>query len=374
MDCTRDADGFVVPSRPASSKSPAQARGMAWSGSYAGSVGPSEVLWGAPNTGSGRSASKSLVEAYDYRVVNLAFNGIHLRSPCDSLPNDIAALVNEVRKTCDPSGPTFEEVKGDKALYALAMVPAAESYVKEHFNNRISANPGLLSELRRSDRQPMFKSMVPRAPSTLAKVSPPVPDMLYGYNRDLALQPEQQRQVMSDMVVNTQNLIYPFFTVEFKGDSPGGAGSLWVATNQCLGGSATCVSIAERQNSELRRSGSENIVPIPTAAFSLAMSGTEARLHVSWRDAGSGNHYMQQIECFVLQRPEHSIELRNYVLSIINWGIGERLKEIRASLDMLAEEGRKRAAKIQSWPALSEGGDSSVGSVCSGGRKRQRTR
>ena len=50
------------------------------------------------------------------------------------------------------------------------------------------------------------------------------------------------------MVANTQGLVYPFFVIEFKADGPGGSGSMWVATNQCLGGSASCVKIAERLN------------------------------------------------------------------------------------------------------------------------------
>lgn len=53
------------------------------------------------------------------------------------------------------------------------------------------------------------------------------------------------------MVANSQNLIYPFFVIEYKGDGPSGVGSLWVTTNQCLGGSASCVRLAERFNRQL---------------------------------------------------------------------------------------------------------------------------
>ena len=51
-----------------------------------------------------------------------------------------------------------------------------------------------------------------------------------------------------EMVANTHDLMYLFFTIEFKSDSLEGSGSLWAATNQCLRGSVSGVNIAERLN------------------------------------------------------------------------------------------------------------------------------
>lgn len=56
-----------------------------------------------------------------------------------------------------------------------------------------------------------------------------------------------------------------------------------VATNQCLGGLASCVNIAERLNHQLRHCKSKEVCQIDNAAFSVTMSGTEARLYVSWK-------------------------------------------------------------------------------------------
>jgi hypothetical protein len=45
----------------------------------------------------------------------------------------------------------------------------------------------------------------------------------------------------TEHTANSQELIYPFLVIELKGDGPT-AGSLWVATNQCLlSGAATCM-------------------------------------------------------------------------------------------------------------------------------------
>jgi hypothetical protein len=52
--------------------------------------------------------------------------------------------------------------------------------------------------------------------------------MLYGYNSVRAF-PQQQAQLLSignEMVANTQDLMYPFFVIEFRADGPGESGSM----------------------------------------------------------------------------------------------------------------------------------------------------
>jgi len=111
-------------------------------------------------------------------------------------------------------------------------------------------------------------------------------------------------------------LIYPFFVIEFKADGPGGSGSMWVATNQCLGGSASCVNIAECLNRQLRQCENKKVQPMGSAAFSIAMNGTEARLYVSWKH-DELDYYMRNVKSFLLQEPEQYVQFRKYVLNII---------------------------------------------------------
>jgi hypothetical protein len=192
----------------------------------------------------------------------------------------------------------------------------------------------------------MAKRAVPDVGSKL-KVSTPYPDMLYGYN-SLGAFPQQQAQLRTmtnEMIANTQDLLYPFFVIEFKADGPGGSGSLWVATNQCLGGSTSCVNIAEGLNHHLRQGNSKEVQPINSAAFSIAMNGTEARLYVSWKH-NELDYYMKHVDSFLLQKPLDHIEFRKHVLNIIFWGRDERLNKIRDSLNSLLEESRKAASQI----------------------------
>jgi len=79
------------------------------------------------------------------------------------------------------------------------------------------------------------------------RASNPVPDMLYGYNRTAFRQQQAQLIAMGvDPVANDQGLVYPFFAIEFKGDGPSGGETMWVTTNRCLGGAASCVKVVER--------------------------------------------------------------------------------------------------------------------------------
>jgi len=332
MGCTQDADGFVVPPTPASTGSRSYQ-----ADADAGSVVPLDV------PSSSRSAGRSLVEDTFYRSRNLAVNGIYLRSSCEQFPEHIAGLIDYVRKDRDSPGPTLDQVWQDVSLEQLEM-GAGEPQVEKYFQSTVFYDPQLGDDLDRSDRQPMSRYAVPTTGSKL-RVSNPIPDTLYGYNNGAF--PRQQTQLISmgtDMSANNQGLLYPFFAIDFKGDGSGGTGSLWVATNQCLGSSTSCVNIAERLNRHLRDCKSDEIQSINSAAFSVAMNGIEARLYISWKH-NDLDYYMRRVKSFLLQEPEHYIEFRKYVRNIIDWGKDKRFNEIRASLDKLLEEGRKRTSE-----------------------------
>ncbi|KAI0904634.1 hypothetical protein F4823DRAFT_614360 [Ustulina deusta] len=259
------------------------------------SVAPSDPTGATPS--SGRSFRRSLVEHPLYRDMNLAANNIYMRHPCDSLPEHVASSVDYVRQDRDSPGPSSDEIRQERDL----SMGTAEPEVERHFHAYFFPDPKSSDSLKRSDRQPMAKHTVPSAGPKF-KVSTPVPDMIYGYNREHAF-PRRQAQLIpmgTEIVANNQYLLYPFFIVEFKGDG----GSMWVATNQCLGGSASCVNIAERLNSQLQQCNSDNVCSIDSTAFSIAMNGTEARLYISWEPTEL-KYYMANVKSFLLQDPAH---------------------------------------------------------------------
>ncbi len=278
-----------------------------------------------------------------YRIWNLRSNGIHLRSPDEDLPQALADLVQIVCKDRDdPSEPSFHQLKHDKRLHQLEN-GVVETVVEDYFKDTLFPKP--LMDLGRADNQPMCRDAVPDSGSQY-KLGTPIPDLLFGYN--LAAFSQQKAHLMSmgtTMMANKANLVYPFLVVEFKGDGP-----LWVATNQCAGGSASCVKIAERLNSPQTGSKGDQTRVIESAAFSIAMNGTEARLYITWKHDDLDSYYMRKINSFLLQQPDQHLEFRKHVKNIIDWGRGARLEGIREALDSLG-----RRAEAQTIPASSLG-------------------
>ncbi|KAL7620303.1 hypothetical protein AAE478_009296 [Parahypoxylon ruwenzoriense] len=312
MGHTRDTDDFVLPPKPAS-------LGSRSCPTDTGSV----VLSGISSQSSGRSP----VEDPLYRHLNLAANGIYMRDMDEKLPDNVANLIIDVGKGRESPGPSQDSVRNDADLRQLEM-GAGEPEVKEYFRSNIYPYPKSIDTLRRSDRQPISKYAVPNTGSKL-RVNNPVPDMLYGYSHNAFSQ--QQAQLISlgaEAMANNQGLIYPFFAIEFTGDGPSGGGTMWAATNQCLGGSTSCVNIVERLGHPRGKYTSDKARLINSAVFSIAMSGTEARLYISWKH-NEHDYYMRKVKSFLLQEPEHYLEFSRYVRNIIDWGKGTRLDGIR---------------------------------------------
>ncbi|KAK4168543.1 hypothetical protein QBC43DRAFT_101999 [Cladorrhinum sp. PSN259] len=331
MNYIHNADGFAVPLTPISARS----RSYPIGGAGTGSVALSDV------TSSSRPSGRSLVEDPRYRDMNLAANNIYFRHPCDTVPDHITTLVNYVRRDRDSPGPSLNDVRQDRDLYDLSVIGMEKAEVEAYFHTHIFPAPKSSHSLKRSVRQPMARYTVPSTDSVL-KVSNPVPDLLYGYNRHVAF-PNQQSQLISigtGIVANSPGLLYPFFVIEFKGEG----GNMWVATNQCLGGSASCVKVAESLNHQLEECKSSKIRHVDTAAFSIAINSSEARLYISWKQ-DELDYYMADVKSFCLREPGHYIEFRKYVRNIIDWGQDKRLNQIRDSLDSLLEESRKRTSE-----------------------------
>jgi hypothetical protein len=303
----------------------------------------------APSNTSAGSSQKSLVEDPYYREYDLAEKNIYLRTFYEEFPEDIAKLVDHIRQDRDSPSPSLDQLYTDLEQLEIG---AGEPEVEDYFKANIFPDAKRSDSLQRSIRNPIARDMVPDVGSTL-KVSTPVPNMLYGYGRVKAFphQQAQMRSLRNDIVANTEGLVYPFFIIQFKADGPGGCGSLWAATNQCLGSSASCVNIVEHFNRRLKQN---KLKLIGNAVFSIAMNGTEARIYISWKH-DELNYYMQKIKVFVLQEPEQYIQFRKYTRNIIDWGRDKRLKDIRDSLDNLFEEDRKRTSRVaKSRPSPSE--------------------
>ena len=277
-----------------------------------------------------------------YRIHNLFMNKIHLRDCREQFPNHIACLVDYLRRDRDSPGPSLDQLTHDAELHELE-IRGDKSQVRKYFEANVFPRPGGIDVLRMDWRLKMKSHTVPSTGSKL-KVYTPVPDMLYGYDLYKAF-PQQKIQIVSmecNAQANVRYLLYPFLTIEVTCDGPGESGSLWAATNRCLGGASSCVKVAESLNTHLRRCHSDEAQQINSAAFSIAMNGTEARLYVSWKHNGT-DYYTQKVESFLLQKPIDFLEFRKFVLNIIDWGKGKRLEEIQDCLSSLEKASGKNS-------------------------------
>jgi hypothetical protein len=92
---------------------------------------------------------------------------------------------------------------------------------------------------------------------------------------------------------------------------------LWVATSQCLNGSASRVNTAEKLNLQLRRCNYPAIQQVHSTAFRVALDESEARLYVSWKQSELET-YTKQVQAFLLERHGDFLEFRNRVRSMID--------------------------------------------------------
>jgi hypothetical protein len=61
-----------------------------------------------------------------------------------------------------------------------------------------------------------------------------------------------------------------------------------------------------------------------STAFSIAMSGTEARLDVTWKDDG---YETQKVESYLFQRPQDLLRFRQNVLNVIATSVRAKVRE-----------------------------------------------
>lgn len=215
--------------------------------------------------------------------------------------------------------------------------------------------------LKISGKVDFLRKFVPNSDSTPARVVTPRPDIVYGYHTGpygpfLNAQNLPVEMWKDISTVNNFSLAFPFLVVEIKAEGHVN-GNPWVAMNQCLGGSTTCVNVVHQLNQLLMEYPGAK--PIDDVCFGIAMDQRTATLFVAWK-GGELKYNTRAIAHFLLICPEHFIRLRKMVKNIVDWGANERLKGIQGALDFLVEEIRKAgssAAKCRTPPEASKDAD-----------------
>ena len=317
----------------------------------------------SPSNTTDATGGGALIKKSTYRQDHLQPNNIIFLPFRATLPDHVTSLcstMENARKSPEPSSHEVQKETG--ILDDLQCGGSNENTVHEYLVETFFPFKEVREKnLKKDGKTELFRRFVPDSNSSPAKVVTPRPDMVYGY--DAGSQgpfSEAQRLSVGDWTeastVNNLGLAFPFFIIELKA---GGHvnGNIWVATNQCLGGSTTCVNVVDRLNQLLAEyPGSKSI---DDTSFSIAMDQRTATIYVSWKGEEL-KYFTREVDTFLLKHPTQFLRFRKIVKNILDWGAEKRLEEIRAALDYIIEEDRKAvslAAKARSQPEAYEGLD-----------------
>lgn len=81
---------------------------------------------------------------------------------------------------------------------------------------------------------------------------------------------------------------------------------------------------------------------VDNLSYCMAVDNNLAKLYISWREDNL-SYYLQQIDTFVLSRPEEFKNFRKQVRNILDWGKDARLTQIGDALDIILERKTGRA-------------------------------
>ncbi|KAH7144987.1 hypothetical protein DER46DRAFT_672772 [Fusarium sp. MPI-SDFR-AT-0072] len=135
----------------------------------------------------------------------------------------VETLVESLKKGRSSPEPTPQD---NDELYDME-AGASEAKVEDFVRNNVIPPSSGIDKIKPSDRVFVVRAIIPIT-NPYARISVPVPDLLYGY-RLSAFEQDQRMQIATCgnfAFANSEGLTFPFFAVEFKGDGPSSKGSL----------------------------------------------------------------------------------------------------------------------------------------------------
>jgi len=295
-------------------------------------------------------ADMEVVCSPQYRGLYLAPHGIEIRHPGNPIPDLVATHIQQAAQ----AQPEHVPLSSDKVAEAIRILDelgrgCTEAQVNVWLSRFIF--PGPHEELNYGPATGLWATfgvgisrhlMPPQPEGTSPPLPQPKPDILYGYPLDPKPFTEEQYNVLVDLHPQVRlyplsgYLFFPFLVVQGKA-AAGTGGDLWVATNQCAGASVACLRAVDQLNTALEQHGCAG--RMANLCYSVAVDNNLAQLYVMWKEGAK--FCMQRVEGFLLSLPEHLAAFRHRVLSILEWGRGGRLDDIRSALDLILQARRR---------------------------------
>ena len=197
-------------------------------------------------------------------------------------------------------------------------------------DSQIFYRPGENELIRRSDQLPVLERAIPFDAGEGNRVPCPVPDLVYGYNADVAFPthglPAERFQAG---MFNSEGLVFPFLVVQTTGSetATNAAGLFPDRSRPCQAALAASVYANKKLLDGARHE--LDLSPVLNnasgATFGISVGPQTARLFVSWIQSGV---YVRSTEVaqFRLDNFTHFLYFRRHVTSIIDWAMGRRLR------------------------------------------------
>ncbi|CAH0053511.1 unnamed protein product [Clonostachys solani] len=225
---------------------------------------------------------KRAVEKQGYRN-SLRASKIFMLRAAEKVPSNIQSVMDLITSECGQP-PTAAKSASDSysnECANMAIRGANEESVRRFFDDYLFSKSSLPANVRRNEGM-MKRGDAPIAASGAGKISTPNPDLLLGYDEE-SFPPQQDGRLGA---WDANNAKFSFLSVDYKGDGSVSTGSLWVATNQCLVATTTCVNLMMKLRAVvLERGDAEAANSLDQHVFGLVANGTEARLFVTYADA-----------------------------------------------------------------------------------------
>src|SRR5262249_31586732 len=141
------------------------------------------------------------------------------------------------------------------------------------------------------------------------RLSTPAPNIAYGYNLDgFSL---EQSTIAANMSVNTAGLICPFLIVEGEGDGGTGAGGIWGAQNQGVGGVAASINCPVKTIGN--SSSAQNVV------FGLVVNPHVAKLYTGWFEDDEEKINFRRLSSYLMDDLDQYQQFRAHISGIFTW-------------------------------------------------------
>ncbi|SPJ73825.1 uncharacterized protein FTOL_03555 [Fusarium torulosum] len=165
---------------------------------------------------------------------------------------------------------------------------------------------------------------------------PPTPNIVYGHSKDSLCQTNSPKLPtwLAEAKAAT-GLYYPFLVIKMQGQETNSDGDSHEAINYCIVTSSICVGMIDKLNESLSEVYNGNVPEQSNDAVSgIVANGGVARAYVTyvW---GKDVEYTLKVASFLLEDLEHHLKFYKLVRSIVEWGNGERLRQILSALRLI---------------------------------------